>query len=141
LKTDYLDIVLVHSNGEDQHLIEQDQVFATLAALKQQGKLRAFGMSTKTISGGLLTIDQADVAMVSFHPNYIDEGPVIAYAKQQQKGIFIKKALASGHLPGASLSAQDALRFTLKQPGVTSIIIGTINPQHLRENVEAGESA
>lgn len=144
LATDYLDIVLVHSNGDDVHLIENEKVFATLAAIKQAGKIRAFGMSTKTIEGGLQTIALADVVMVAYNPWYRDEHEVIAYAHQQQKGILIKKAFASGHLSNVLQNAlnpinhvnpyADALQFILAEPGVTSIIIGTINGKHLREN-------
>ncbi len=136
LRTDYLDIVLVHSNGDDCHLIQEETVFTTLDALKTAGKIRAFGMSTKTIEGGLLTLDVADVAMVTFNPHYLDERAVIAHAHQHQKGIFIKKALASGHFSHLG-SAADALRFAVNEPGVTSVIVGTINRQHLQENLQA----
>lgn len=136
LRMDYLDIVLVHSNGEDEKIIEQDQVFTTLDKLKQAGKIRAYGMSTKTVTGGLLTLDRADVAMVTFNPDYTEERQVIEQANQHQKGIFIKKAFASGHLPVA-----DSLRFIFNEPGVTSVIMGTINPAHLRENVLCADRA
>lgn len=134
LRTDYLDIVLVHSNGDDMRIIEQDNIFTTLESLKQAGKIRAYGMSTKTIAGGLLTIDKSDIAMVTFNPAYTDERAVITYAHQQQKSIFIKKALASGHLQTLE-AAENSLRFICREPGVTSVIVGTINPEHLRENV------
>lgn len=137
LNTDYLDIVLVHSNGDDVAIIENDEVFVTLSALKQEGKIRAFGMSTKTIAGGLLTIDHADVAMIAYNPAYPDEREVIAYAQQHQKAVFIKKALASGHLEklAAVNPIHEAMKFIFAEPGVTSVIIGTLNPAHLRECV------
>ena len=65
LQTDYLDVVLVHSDGNDMHLIEQENVFLMLEQMKQAGKIRSFGMSTKTIAGGLLALVQADVVMVT----------------------------------------------------------------------------
>lgn len=132
LRTDYLDIVLVHSDGNDENIIEHEHVFSLLAALKKQGKIRAYGMSTKTVAGGKLTADLADVVMVSFNPIYTDEREVIDYAHQQQKGIFIKKALASGHL---KMPVNDAMQFIFSVPGVTSVIIGTLNPDHLKDNV------
>lgn len=132
LKTDYLDIVLVHSNGSDEAIIEQDHVFTTLETLKKSGKIRAYGMSTKTVAGGLQAIKYADVAMVTYNPHCVDDKAVIDYAHENQKGILIKKALASGHMP---FSVADSMKFIFAQPGVTSVIIGTINPEHLRENV------
>jgi len=139
LQTDYLDIVLVHSNGDDQTIIEQETIFETLAALKKSGKIRAYGMSVKTVTGGLLTIDHADLAMVTFNPTYTDEREVIAHAKAKQKGIFIKKALVSGHLQQLHSTdpVTDSLRFIFAEPGVTSVIVGTINPKHLRENAQS----
>lgn len=132
LQTDYLDIVLVHSNGEDQRIIEQDNIFDTLAVLKRAGKIRAYGMSTKTVAGGLLTVNLADLVMVTYNPAYTNDQPVIQCAHENQKGIFIKKALASGHL---HTTVADNMRYIFSEPGVTSVIVGTINQEHLRENV------
>jgi aryl-alcohol dehydrogenase-like predicted oxidoreductase len=137
LKTDYLDVVLVHSDGNDQQLIEVDRVFDTLKILKTKGMIRAIGMSTKTVEGGLLTLEHADIAMVTYNSNYPDEKQVIDYAKQQNKSIFIKKALDSGHLKVMANqdSVLQALQFVFKEPGVSSIIVGTLNSDHLQHNV------
>lgn len=134
LKTDYVDIVLVHSNGEDEQIIFRDAVFETLDQLKQAGKLRAFGMSTKTVSGGLAAIEASDLAMVTFNPEQTADREVISRAHQINKGIFIKKVFASGHL---TLSPAQHLQFALAEPGVTSVIVGTINLVHLRENLSS----
>lgn len=137
LQTDYLDLLLIHSDGRDEAIIHEEGVFTTLAALKQAGKIRAFGMSTKTVAGGLLTLAHADVAMVTFNPNATAEREVIARGHQTGKGILIKKALASGHLPSASGhdAVSMALQTVFNEPGVSSVIIGSINPQHLRSNI------
>lgn len=138
LDTDYLDIVLVHSNGDDKKIIEEQNIFAVLETFKQAGKIRAFGMSTKTVAGGKLAIDLSDLAMVTYNPLETAEQPVIAYAREKKKGIFIKKALASGHLQ--KISGQDpvkaAMEFILREEGVTSVIIGTLNAVHLEEVVK-----
>lgn len=136
LQTDYLDIVLVHSNGEDEKIIEQYAVFDTLAELKKTGKIRAYGMSTKTIAGGLRTIQESDVAMITYNPLETTEQPIITLAQKLKKGILIKKALASGHMINLTNHAnpiQHAIQFILNEPGVSSIIIGTLNIKHLEE--------
>jgi aryl-alcohol dehydrogenase-like predicted oxidoreductase len=143
LQTDYLDIVLVHSNGEDTKIINENGILDTLATLKQAGKIRAFGMSTKTVEGGLLAVDAADIVMVMHNPIYIKEQAVLAHAYQRQKAIFIKKAFASGHLqklPGDD-PVREAMHFIFQEPAVSSIIVGTLNPEHLRHNVECAISA
>lgn len=134
LKTDYLDIVLVHSSGEDLHIIQQERIFQTLGSLQKAGLIRAFGMSTKTIEGGRLAAELSDVVMVTFNPDYTDEQEVITYAHQLKKGVFIKKALSSGHLKD---TIHDRMRFIFQQPGVSSVIVGTLNPEHLVQNAAA----
>lgn len=134
LQTDYLDILLIHSNGDDEHIIHHHDVFATLATLKKEGKIRSYGMSTKTVEGGLLTLQHADIAMVSYRPDYQDEIEVIHYANQNEKSILIKKALASGHLN--TQPPQEALAQIANLDGVTSIVVGTLNPEHLKQNTQ-----
>lgn len=134
LKTDYLDVLLIHSDGNDERIINEDAVFITLEKLQNAGKIRAYGMSTKTVAGGKLTLQYADIAMVTHNPSYTDEREVLEYAKQVNKGILIKKAFASGHLQKIG-SPSNALNFILNEPGVTSVIVGTVNPNHLRENI------
>ena len=139
LKTDYLDILLVHSNGEDMQLIKELGVLQILAEVKQQGLVRAIGMSTKTVAGGIATVEQADCVMMTYHPEYQDEAPVIAAAAKHQKGVLIKKALASGHaaLKLTPQTLQQRFEFILQPTAVSSLVLGTLNAQHLRQNVAA----
>jgi aryl-alcohol dehydrogenase-like predicted oxidoreductase len=139
LKTDYLDAVLVHSDGNDVHNIQHFGILEFLSSLKKEGLIRATGMSTKTIEGGLLALSLSDIVMVTYNPIETAERPVITKAHELNKGILIKKAFASGHLdkiPGDN-PVRTTLQFILKEPGVSSIILGTLNPKHLAENVAA----
>ncbi|HSC83367.1 MAG TPA: aldo/keto reductase [Pseudomonas sp.] len=136
LETDCIDLLLVHSDGNDLAILQDSGLYETLAAFKAEGKIRAFGLSGKTVAGGLLALEQGDCAMVTYNLAEQAERAVIEQAAAHGKGILIKKALASGH---ACLSAgQDPVRASFElvfgQPGVTSAIVGTINPQHLAAN-------
>lgn len=133
LRTDHLDIVLAHSNGDDEHIIRHTDVLDTLARCRDAGLLRAFGVSTKTVAGGLLAAQLTDGAMVTYHTEYTDEAPVLDYCAQHARGALIKKAFASGHIADPAA----ALRFAAGHPGVSSVIVGTIDPHHLRANVAA----
>ena len=133
LKTDYLDIVLVHSNGDDETIIDNTDCLETLARLKEKGIIRAYGMSTKTIQGGIRATDLTDVVMVTLNPSNKDDLPVIKNAVSKNKGVLVKKALNSGHLSEYSLEKN--LNFVLSTSGVTSIVVGTINQEHLAVNV------
>lgn len=138
LQRNVLDIVLIHSNGNDKHIIEHYGALDVLNDLKQQGLIRATGMSTKTVEGGLLTLQHSDIAMVMHNLDYQDEQAVIDQAAKDNKAIFIKKALGSGHLTNDITKAdpvQANFDFIYQNPAVTSIIIGTITPKHLIDNV------
>jgi aryl-alcohol dehydrogenase-like predicted oxidoreductase len=135
LRTDYLDVVLIHSDGDDLRILEQEGVLEALRELKAQGKIRAHGMSGKTVVGGLRAVAETDVVMVTYNPAHQEERPVLAAAAAANKGVLIKKGLQSGH----AADVEVALRFIFSQPGVGSVIVGTINPEHLADNVRATE--
>ena len=146
LATDYLDIVLIHSDGKDLDILEQSDCLDTLLTLKQEGLIRSVGMSTKTVEGGLRAVELSDVVMVTYNRAETGEETVIDAAAAQGKGVLIKKALNSGHLVsvdanGNKQGAAADLAFALNKPGVSSVIVGTINPEHLRSNVEAAIAA
>ena len=51
LKTHYLDLVLIHSDGNDLEILEHTDCLESLMRLKEEGLIRAVGMSTKTVEG------------------------------------------------------------------------------------------
>lgn len=135
LRTDHLDIVLIHSDGRDREIIERMGTLQALVQLKQQGLIRAVGISHKSADGAACAIDAGcDVIMATLHPDYVEELPQIARAAAAGCGVLVKKALASGHAAPASLA------FAAAQPGVTAVVIGTINPAHLTANARLIES-
>ena len=137
LKTDYLDVLLIHSSGDDMALIEDYGVLDTVAELKRAGLIRAGGMSTKTVAGGMATLDQSDIAMVTYNLEETGERAVIDHAASHHKGILVKKAFASGHAcANGADSVLASLRQVLGAEGVSAVIAGTINPSHLKENVD-----
>lgn len=75
--------------------------------------------------------------MVTYNITAQAEKPVLDFAMQHNKGIFIKKALASGHLCVESNKTPLEANFELifSHPSITSVIIGTINSEHIKQNV------
>lgn len=132
LKRDMIDVVLVHSDGNDMDIINDRAALETLDSMKQAGLIRAYGMSTKTVEGGCWIVEHTDVVMATYNLETVDELPVIERAHELNKGVVVKKGLQSGH----AASVEDAFRHVLAQPGVSSMIVGTISPGHLRANVE-----
>lgn len=141
LNTDYIDMMLVHSDGNDVEIIQKFGVLEVLNDLKAEGKVRATGMSTKTVDGGILALQHSDCAMVTYNLAHTEEKPVLDFAAKHGKGILLKKALASGHICSDQETdpVQASFDFIFAHPGVTSAIIGTINPLHLEANVLAAK--
>ena len=135
LRTEVLDIVFVHSNGDDLTIQQQTDVVPTLQKLKHLGYLRAIGFSGKTTTGAAAALEWADVVMVEYHLNDTSHADVIATAASRGVGVVVKKGLASGHLPPA-----EAIRFVLSNPHVASVIVGGLSLEHLQSNVAAMES-
>lgn len=140
LRADYLDLVLIHSDGNDLDILEKSDCLETLERLRERGLLRATGMSSKSIAGGLRAIELVDVLMLTYNRSDTSQRPVIEQAQKAGKGVLVKKGLASGHAVGdgdsaGSNSVADNFRFLLEPPGISSIIVGTINPEHLCENI------
>ncbi|MCW0235383.1 MAG: aldo/keto reductase [Ferrovibrio sp.] len=136
LRTEYLDAVLLHSDGIDETGDRFLPAAEMLALLKQQGLIRATGFSGKTAAGGERMLPLVDILMAAYNPDYTDEAPLIARAGREGRGVLVKKALASGH--AADLAA--ALRAAATLPGVCSIVVGTLSPANLRANAAALEA-
>ena len=141
LKTDYLDVVLVHSDGNDKKLIEQEDAIETLEKLKQQGLIRAIGMSTKTTDGGLWTVEHMDVVMATRNTSDHTDDPVLDRALELNKGVVIKKGLQSGHADSKAGGAgiEEAISYVFSHQAVSCLIAGTINPEHLTQNAQIVE--
>lgn len=138
LATDYLDVVFVHSNGDDRQIIEETDVVATLLDLRSAGIVRAVGMSGKTIAGAQLALPWADALMVEYNLKDQSHHSVITEAADRGLAVFVKKGLGSGNLPAA-----ESIRFVLNHTGVSSLIVGGLNLGHFAENfavaAQAGE--
>ena len=139
LRTDWLDAVLIHSNGDDSRILREEGALATLLDLKAAGSIGAVGISTKTIAGGLLALQQCDLVMVTYNPRQPADAAVIRAAHEARKGVLIKKALLSGHVDelGDEDPVAASLGFVFQQPGVSSVVVGTLDPDHLRANAAA----
>jgi aryl-alcohol dehydrogenase-like predicted oxidoreductase len=135
LNTDFLDCVLLHCSRDDANVIVHTPALEVLSRLKEQGKIGRFGASTHTIEGGKLAIELSDCAMVTYNTNSTDQRAVIELARAACKAILVKKGLASGHI--GPDGAAEHIRFVTHTPGVTNLVVGSIDPEHIRANAGA----
>jgi len=163
LRTDYLDIVQLHSCEVD--VLEQGEVIEALLAAREAGKTRFVGYSGDNeaaawaIKSGIF-----DTLQTSF--NLVDQRArtrLFAQAKAQDMGIIIKRPIANGAW-GVDQSPSDyadayferaqemaamgplpnvpenriklAMGFTLAHQEVDTIIVGTRNPDHMQANLQ-----
>lgn len=129
LRTSYLDILLLHSNGHDIDILERRETLDCLRQLKAAGKVRAIGFSAKTAAGARLAAQELDVVMLEPAAT-----AAVTDCYAQGCGVLIKKPLASGAAITADARSM-ALRQCLHASDSGAVVFGTINPQHLIDNV------
>lgn len=139
LGTDHLDCWLLHSDGNDCENLNDD-VINTLLKAKQAGKARCVGASTKTIAGGRQALEQLDCIMMAASLEHKQEQALFRVAEQLNKGLLLKKIYDSGWAL-TQADKQQVMQKTLATlfdcPAVSSAVVGTINPVHLKENINA----
>ena len=134
LRSDVLDIVFVHSHGDDMAVQDETDVVGTLEALRSDGLVRAIGFSGKTVDGAQAALPWADAIMVEYRLGDDSHAPLIAEAAARGVGVVVKKGFQSGRL-----DPSEAIRFVLCDPGVTSLLIGGLDPGHVAQNVGVAE--
>ena len=164
LKTDHLDLVQFHrSLTKDE--FEKDGALQEAMKLKAEGKVRFVGVSG-TLPNLVEQIDMGvfDAFQIPYSALQREHEDVIAKAAQTGHGTIIRGGVARGAptdwnrvyymvppetmkdrweeakldelLDGMS-RMEFTLRFTLSHPGLSTTIVGTKNPDHLRDNIEA----
>lgn len=134
LETDHVDMLWIHSDGNDRSILDDEPYLETLASFKDAGMTRAIGFSGKTIEGNRSALAWADAIMVEYHLEDRSHEPLILEAADRGVGVVIKKALRSGHLPG-----DEALRFVFHDSPaaneITSVIIGSMDHRRMQSNL------
>ena len=142
LATDYLDIVLFHCLTSARWPEEMPEAMDTLSNGKEQGKIRAVGVSCHAF-GALQTAARTDwvdvvLARINHAGHSMDDtpekvSPVIAEMAAAGKGIYGMKVLGAG----SSLTADPAraISYSLGLDGVHAIVIGMMNEAEIEANL------
>ena len=128
LRTDFLDIVLVHTDGRQVADIESAGAFRALRRLQREGVVRAVGFSAKGLDDGRAALPTSDVLMCGTGA----QAPLYAAAAAAGAGTLVKKPLAGGRCPAARTLAR-----TAALAGVSCIVVGTVDAEHLAANAAA----
>ena len=144
LRTDYLDLVLIHSDGNDEKILQHSDCVESLRRLQQQGLVRAIGMSCKSDAGGVVAATLLDVVMVTYNLQQQDRATV-EQAQKLGKGVLVKKGLMSGHVQNPAghpqARVQQSMQLILGTAGIHCVIVGTLNSEHLASNSNSAKAA
>ena len=126
LRTDRVEVVLIHSDGRDVAEIEAAGAFRALARLRCEGVVEAVGFSGKSATDGRSAMAHSNVLMCTINAARREEIPVAAEAADTGVGVLVKKPFAQGRHVDVRQAAEIA---TLS--GVTAIVAGTTSCEHL----------
>ncbi len=99
LRTDYLDLYQLHN--PPTYVLERGEVFETLDDLERQGKIRFYGVSTRTITDALLCLRYPNISSLQVVLNILEQEAVRELLPLSQlKGVAIiaRTPLARGLL-------------------------------------------
>ena len=157
MRTDYLDVLQFHISPSRKTLEEQGAL-ETVLELKRAGTIRFVGMSgTLPNLPDHIAMGVFDVFQIPYSAVEREHEALITAAARAGAGIVIRGGAAKGaptegkqdgvqwerwqrvqiaDLLGGMTSMEFILRFTFTHPDLHTNIVGTIDPVHLRHNVD-----
>ncbi|MBO0714908.1 MAG: aldo/keto reductase [Acidimicrobiales bacterium] len=166
LRTDHLDLVQVHASPSREQM-EADGTVEELVALRDEGKVRFLGMSgTLPNLPDHIAMGVFDAFQIPYSALQREHEDLITQAARSGAGTIIRGGVARGAPSDEKgwrgplglgegeaqrrweeagldelLQGMDRmtfmLRFTLSHPDLSTTIVGTSSPDHLRANLEA----
>ncbi|MCE4051361.1 MULTISPECIES: aldo/keto reductase [Bacillaceae] len=101
LNREAIDLYQIHCPPLE--ILQDGKVFAVLDRLKQEGKIKHYGVSVETVEEGLLCLEHEGVDSLQVIFNIFRQKPLeklLPEAKQKGTGILVRLPLASGLLTG-----------------------------------------
>ncbi len=157
MRTDYLDVLQFHISPSRKTL-EEHGALETVLELKRAGTIRFVGMSgTLPNLADHIAMGVFDVFQIPYSAVEREHEALITAAARAGAGIVIRGGAAKGaptegkrdgvqwerwqqvqlaDLLGGMTSMEFILRFTFTHPDLHTNIVGTIDPVHLRHNVD-----
>ncbi len=146
LKTDHVDLLLIHWPVKDVPFAEQ---MKSLAQVKAAGKARLLGVSNFTVAQMKEVVEELKAPIVNnqveYHP-YLSQQPVLDYINEHNMFLTAYSPLARGKVNDSKVlkeigkklgktPGQVALRWLLEQDNVAAIPKAA-SEKHMRENFE-----
>lgn len=159
LKTDVIDLMQIHFGPEPEKVIAEGETVQAMKDAQKEGKIRYLGAS---IDGELakqcILSGDFDVMQMEYHLLNQDNEMNIKLCEDKGLGVLIRTGLGRGLLTSRALKAQFkpdklekmlklvnqdgdllttlALNFLYENKGISSVLIGTKNMEHLKKNID-----
>ncbi len=158
MKTDYIDLLQLH--GPTVAQAEEGRLVEVLREIQATGKVRWIGISSYLPHlPSFIECGDFDTFQIPYSALEREHEALIAQAASSGAGIILRGGVAQGE-PGVGRGLSERwarwekanldelldegesrtgflLRFTLSNPNLSTTIVGTMKPEHLRENVKA----
>jgi aryl-alcohol dehydrogenase-like predicted oxidoreductase len=161
LNTDYIDLYQLHGGTLDDPI---DEIIGTFESLKEQGKIRQYGISSIRPSVIREYVKRSSIVSVMSQYSLLDRRPeetVFKLLEENNIGVLVRGAVAQGllidkpakeyvghsveevksaasamkNISSNRTAAQSAIQFVLRHPAVTSAVVGMRTPEQFREIV------
>ena len=99
LQTDYIDLFQVHKPSKE--ILKNGEFIETLELLKQQGKIRYYGISCQENEDVFLCLKHPGISSVQITLNLLDNkciSDILSLAKEKKAGVIARNPRAQGHL-------------------------------------------
>lgn len=142
LRRDHIDIFLLHEQESELTLRGHREALEYLCAMREEGVIRAVGISTHYVAGVEAAAADPDIEVI--HPLINRDGigirdgdahamiAAIRRAVAKGKGVYGMKALGGGHLLE---NAEEALAFVLGLPELAAVAVGMQSPEEVDFNL------
>ncbi len=151
LRSDYIDVFLLHDPSVE--VVERDEPFETLQKLKDEGKVRAIGISS-SVKACVRAIERGVVDVVECAFNFLHQEAkeqLFPLAAEKGVGILARSPFAGGRLFSSEHTEKlkalapnlpipkAAIKFVLSHPQVSSCVVGIMRMRELRQNIHAAQ--
>lgn len=133
LRTDRLDVLLLHSDGRDVAILDETDALEGLRRLKDAGDVLCIGISAKTAEGIDRACEDLDVVMAPVDATASALTASLRRAKTKGLGVLGIKVLGQGHGVSREGGLEAAFRTALVDGPADVAVTGTTNPDHLRQ--------
>lgn len=149
MKTDCIDLIQLHAPTVE--MAQEEDAVATLMEMQAEGKVRWIGISSfNDPLPTFLTWEAFDAYQIPYSLMQQEHEDAIRIAGQDSRGVIVRGGLAQG-----SAKAKDRffeagldefldegenwtdfmLRYTLSSSDLSTVIVGSLSPDHIRHNV------